>query len=68
MTEKQAFNLSVAKEKLSKFVNSLTWNKQSITQVEKDEKPDDLLNEVDLTKTNIVTKTEGRAFRGPFVN
>ncbi len=32
------------------------------------EKPENLLDEVDLTKTNIVTKTEGRAVRGRFGN
>ena len=28
----------------------------------------DILNEIDPTKTNIVTKTEGRAVRGMFGN
>lgn len=65
MSERQVFNLSAVKEKISKFVSSLPWKKQPITQAEK---PEDLLDEVDLTKTNIVTKTEGRAFRGPFGN
>ena len=57
MSERQTLNLSTVKEKFSKFVSSLPWNKQSSTQ-----------DEVDQTKTNIVTKTEGRAVRGPFGN
>ncbi|EKE04820.1 MAG: hypothetical protein ACD_19C00432G0016 [uncultured bacterium] len=65
MSERQVFNLSAVKEKFSKFVSSLPRKKQPITQAEK---PEDLLDEVDLTKTNIVTKTEGRVFRGPFGN
>lgn len=68
MSERQGLNLSVVKEKFSKFVSTLPWNKQAIIQVGKDEKIDDLLDEVDSTRTNIVTKTEGRAVRGPFGN
>lgn len=64
----ERFNLSLVKEKFSKFVSSLPWNKQPTTQVEKDEKSEDLLDEVDPTKTNLVTKTEGRVVRGPFGN
>ncbi len=66
MSERQTLNLSTVKEKFSKFVSSLPWNKQVITQVGKDKRTEDLLDEVDPTKTNIVTKTEGRAVRGPF--
>ena len=68
MSERQVFNLSIVKEKFSKFVNLLPWNKQPIAQVGKEGKTDDLLDEADTTKRNIVTKTEGRAVRGPFGN
>lgn len=60
--------LPVVKEKFSKFVNLLPWNKQPTTQVEKDEIQDHDLEEVDSEKTNIVTKTEGRAVRDRFGN
>lgn len=60
--------LPVVKEKFPKFVSLLPWNKQPTTQVGKDEKLEGLLDEVVLTKTSIVTKTEGRAVRGRFGN
>ena len=66
----ERFNpLLVVKEKFSKFVSSLPWNKQMSGQViRKDKTSDQDLEEVNPTKTNIATKTEGRAVRGQFGN
>lgn len=68
MPERQGLNLSVAKEEFSKFVSSLPLNKQMGTQVEKDKISDQDLEEVNPTKNNIVTKTEGRSVRDRFGN
>lgn len=64
----ERFNLSVVKDKFSKFVNSLPWNKQIGTQVGKDKISDQDLEEVNPTKNNIVTKTEGGSVRDRFGN
>lgn len=68
MPERQGLNLSVVKEKFSKFVSSLPWNKQIGIQVGKDKIRDQDLEEVNPTKNNIVTKTEGRSVRDRFGN
>lgn len=68
MPERQGLNLSVVKEKFSKFVSSLPWNKQIGIQVGKDKIRDQDLEEINLTKTNIITRIEGRAVRDRFGN
>lgn len=67
-SRKDFIKLPVTKEKFSKFVSSLPWNKQISTQVGKDRIQEHDLEEVDPAKTNIVTKTEGRAVRDRFGN